>query len=255
LSEALGDELLKMLHEFRAATWPDDAEYKVATRWSSVKKANKKLIREKFLEYPAGVIKWPASWQMSKWSKGKKPELPKLQCRNVLELISHQFMNPELIFGWGKHIELKAYKNVTSNGEQAYGSIMSSPWAYETESELHQTNPNATLMPIILNEDGVALGKTNRQISTALSTIGNFDNTLQQQDISINCLNYLAKLSIPDEIQTHLVEKAGFNKTNAALAVTYFKKKLERLFWNLVLVPIRQAHEIGGMLCIYSIIY
>ena len=246
LSEEQGDILMKLVDDYANAEWRKHV--KVAKRWSSIKKAvGKHMTTEIPLQFTEAEeqITWPTEWRMDLWSSGRMPDLIQPQTKDVIEQIGRQLMNAELNWGWGEHIELKAYKSEDAHGVRTHGSIMSSDWAWETQSELHKKHPHGTILPIILNSDGVALGKTNRQACTALGIAGIYDDTLIEQDIAIACLNYIPTVPVPDEIIAHLMEHAHFNKTNATLAVTYFKKKLERAFWSLVLRPIREANQHG----------
>jgi Plavaka transposase len=248
LSRELGDELMELLHSFKASKELDE---KFPRSWKTIWRETRKYRQtESFVsadEVPEAV-KYPAEWNMEAWDYGDPPLNPVIQTRDVLQLIGRQLMNPEIIYGWGKHIQLKAFKQRSGN-ERSYGSVMSSEWAQHEEEELHKRSPMGTLLPIFLTSDGVALGSTNRQISTVLATCGIYDDTLMEQDIAVMCLNYLPKIPSPtEELIRHLMEKAKFTRTSAAMAIDYFKKHLERLFWTLVLRAIKGANEEGKLL-------
>jgi hypothetical protein len=58
LSEDEGDCILKIMHDFRSATWPNKT--KVAIRWKSIKKSILKHTKNDVpLKLAEGTIQWP----------------------------------------------------------------------------------------------------------------------------------------------------------------------------------------------------
>ena len=244
LSREMGDELLNLLHDFR------DMDYKglIATSWKSIIGYQKKIMSSE--TYLSHTVDYPTEWKMNQWRSGRPPGKIKITTRDPIQEIAMKLMHPEVIYGWGKHINYKAFESYELAADESrsrtYGCIMSSVWANKTEEKLLKRSAEGTLLPIILNGDGVALGSTNQQIETVLGTCGLFDDTLMEQPISTFCLNYMPKLPYSkEEFIDHLNKQAGFNKTKAKLAYEYFERKLERLFWSLVVKPICDANKNG----------
>jgi hypothetical protein len=91
---------LKITHDFRSAEWPDQT--KVATRWSTIKEAAKKLTTQKPLQLPDNQkMEWPIEFNMHAWTNGRRPLMPEVLTFNVLDMIAEQLINPELVYGWG----------------------------------------------------------------------------------------------------------------------------------------------------------
>ena len=240
LSKELGDELLEIMHEFRRIKF----EGKIATTWQSILDYKKRALpEEQVLKH---VVPWPKSFQMEKWAFGRLPNDIVVCSRDVVNLCGGLLVNPEIIFGYGRHINFKSYRQL-SDGVPCYGSVMSCNQVNLEDAELIKRSPKGLPLPIIFNSDGVQLGKTSRQICTALASCGMFDDTLLEQNISMMCLNYIPKLSHShEELVDHLTKKAGYNKTTAKAAIEYFEKRLIRIFWALASKPIKEFYKNGN---------
>jgi hypothetical protein len=93
-------------------------------------------------------------------------------------------MDPEVMFGWGKHLNFNAIKNheiIQNTAVRTQSHLMSSIWAEKTQEELLSRCPTGTVLPIIANSDGVAIGATNQSVNTAMGTFGNCDDMLGNQ--------------------------------------------------------------------------
>jgi len=239
LSSSLGNELLELMHDFRKLKFKG----RIAKNWQSVLDYKAKAMPHE--EVFTHTVPWPKYFNMDKWTFGRRPENVQIFVRDVVDIIALQLVNPELVFGYGRHIQFKPFTQL-SDGLPCQGSIMSSKQANEEDVQLIRRSPKGLPLPIIFNSDGVQLGKTNRQICTALATCGMFDDTLLEQNISMMCLNYIPKLSHSRvELIDHLTKKAGYNKTTAKKALEYFEKRLIRFFWALASKPIKECYEHG----------
>jgi len=228
------------------------ADVTIPTSWKTFIRRHKQRVEH--LSYVERDIEYPVCWQMDKWRSGTVPRAITIRYRNPISLISNMLMDPQLIFGWRNHIRFKTFKKYIQyedgGQERGFGDLMTSIWAEETERELltrtEERDRRATLMPIILNSDGVSLSATNHQINTTLCMIGNCSDRLLNQPCSKACLGYIPKLSFSEEeLINHLVEVAGMNKTNAKEFYFYFQHLIDREYWKDVIDIISQANKYG----------
>jgi hypothetical protein len=138
----------------------------------------------------------------------------------------------------------------TSEEDRSFSDIMSSKWAEETEKEMllrtEEKEGRATLLPIIFNSDGVALGETNQQVNTVLATCGLFSDYLIRQLVSKVCVGYIPKPTIfKEEAINHLQTVCGFSRSKAENAFGYYERDIVRNFWTLVLGPVKEANKKG----------
>lgn len=248
ISRAAGDALLTLINECRQT---ENVAIPLPKSWKTLSRFYTQ--ETKHYDILTKEVPYPKEWQVDKWRF--KPKPIKVSMRDPIEMIGQFLMSPSTAFGWRNHLQLTAWKkdilDANDNNERAYGDIMSSIWAEKTERELldRTTEPSkrATLFPVILNSDGVALGDTNRQATTALGALGNCSSKLMDNPLSKFCLGYIPKLGFSkEEIVSNLTAKGiGMNKTQAGEWYTYFEHVIERYFWTGIINTIRNANKNG----------
>ena len=189
---------------------------------------------------------FPAAWKMTLFPNCSVRFIT-LIARDPLFLVARQLMDPKLMYGYGEHMRYKAFKEENSQGERLHGPIMGTVHAEKTEEAILERDNKATILPFIFNSDGVALGKTNQQMTTVMFANGLMDDFLLEQPISKQCLGYLPKLPYSDaELEDHLVSRAGYaSKAVAKDAITAFKITMQNSYWAMVLEPIIRHHKHG----------
>lgn len=243
LSRALGNDLLSLVHS------ENEGKTTLPKSWETIKRLGDTIMDGE--EHLRGSLRFPREWKMERWAGGwNRGDRIEFAARDPLFMFSRLLMNPKFVYGYLRHLKFKAYME-TVGGEVAHGSIMSSKWAYETELELLKTFDRGTILPIILNSDGVALNKQgNRQANTFLCSFGICDDSLLDKAISKVCLGYAPKLPFSEEsLVNHLIKVAGYaNLTTAKLAIEAFARILLNKFWEMILNSIKKHNEKGSLM-------
>ena len=243
--------MLQVIHDYK-----DPKGKKLPKSWKSVTRLGEKLLKGE--ETLTMSLNFPEEWRMEKFDM-HSPTIPvvKLIARDPLFMVARQLMNPRLIYGYSDHIRYKSFREDNDIGERLHGCIMSSVWAEKTERSLLNRNDRGTILPLIFNSDGVALGKTNQQMTTVLAANGLMDDKLLEQPISKICLGYLPKLPFSEaELVVHLTKFANYSsKTVAQDAINCFKITMQNAYWAMVLAPIREHNKEGSAVLLFAIMF
>jgi hypothetical protein len=241
LSNMLGNDLLKLISKIRK--YPTT---KLPLSWRTITRK----YRDKGLhvQYSEKTIPYPEWWQMSEENSGVT-----IRAHDPLAQIAKQFMDPLIMFGHREHINFLYAPKVIHRArvdERVFSDLMSSPWAEHTEAEMldrsTEAQKRATLLPIIVNSDGVALGQTNQQLTTALGSCGLFDPYLIRQPAAAFLIGYIPKVEVPKEdIICHLNQKVGISRSQAERAYFYFERCVDRFFWDIALDHVKKANKTG----------
>jgi hypothetical protein len=104
----------------------------------------------------------------------------------------------------------------------------------------------ASLLPVIINSDGVALGQTNQQANTALGMFANCSDFFLKQPCSKFCFGYIPKLKLAKEaVLSHLTIVAGLTMAAAERAYFCFEHSIDQEFWKMIIEPIIKANKHG----------
>jgi Plavaka transposase len=222
--------------------------------WKSITNQSRKSVQH--IKYEETFVPFPDFWKVD---KGKFAPL-KIRARNILKLLSYLLVDAEIMFDHKDELRFKfkpkynsnkkKKPHTTSEEDRSYSDIMSSKWAEETEKELlsrtEEKEGRATLLPIIFNSDGVALGETNQQVNTVLATCGLFSDYLIRQLVSKVCVGYIPKPTIfKEEAINHLQTVCGLSRSKAENAFGHYERDVVRCFWDLVLGPVKEANKKG----------
>jgi len=133
---------------------------------------------------------------MDKFTGEKKPDPVTIRMKDPLNEAAKMLMNPEIVYGYKEHVHFIPFEMYAEEAEgksvRLFGPLMSSRWAERTDAELLsrtlEIKKRATLLPIWLNADGVALAETNRSANTVMMSPGFFNDVLLQKVFSKACL-------------------------------------------------------------------
>jgi Plavaka transposase len=241
ISRSEGNLLLDVIHRCRPGV------VRLPRSWDTILRRNRKAL--KHVRYIEQVVEYPGYWKMQEFKKVV------VRAIDPLEQIGRMLINPEIMFGYKDDVRFNFTARYVPGinhieNERLYADIMSSKWAQESEEEVLNITPEllqrATLLPIIVNSDGVALGQTNRQVVTAMGACGNFSDRVIRLPKSKFLLGYIPKPVYPKEVLlNHLVNIVGLSRAQAELSVFYYERDIDRCFWNLVLQPIKEAYKTG----------
>jgi hypothetical protein len=245
VSRECGDAILRlMIHAQRCP------QAKIPSTWQTIVKTEYKEVL-KINTKDELLVEWPDYMEMEHFTDEGPPKQIKIVANNILNQIAQKLVDPEItLSNWHEHLSFVSKQMVitsarTQEDERNYSDIMTSTWAEMTEREMRSRCDYGTLLPIIVNSDGVAVGGTKQSVTTCLGTFGNCSDKLHNSIISKFSLGYLSKLNITEEeLMTHLLRR-GKTKAVAKEIIKSFDRSLERLFWELVISPLRQAAKHG----------
>jgi Plavaka transposase len=256
ISRAQGNKLLYLISRARSMH-----DMKIPKNWRTVTRYTKKMSSSE-LWYETKV-EFPEYFHMENFKEGECPDKVVVRANDVIHKIGMKLVDPEIaLTKWNKHLNFKAVEVQTHDANtvedlRVYSHLMSSVWAGATESEMlkntEESERRATLLPIILNSDGVALGATNQSINTAMATFGNCDIELINQLCSKVILGYIPKRSYSKDLMLRHLQKNGHSKTQSLLAEFYFDRQIDLTFWNLIAEPIRKANKRGVYLKVLGV--
>ena len=245
VSDECGDAILGlMLH---AQSYPDA---KIPSTWETIVRSEYKNVLSQYTKDEL-LVPWPDYMEMDTFTSAGPPEKIKIVANNILTQIAQKLVDPEItLSNWHKQLSFVSKQMVgsdatTQEDERCYSDIMTSTWAEMTEREMLARCDYGTLLPVIVNSDGVAVGGTKQSVTTCLGTFGNCSDNLLNNVISKFSLGYLSKLNISEAELTSHLERRGKSTTMAKAIIKCFDRSLERSFWELVTAPLRKAGRRG----------
>jgi len=140
------------------------------------------------------TIPFPSHWEMDKWDSinGPIPANVVIRVRDPLDLIADQCVNPIIHFLLKEYVHINCYSKTNNNNEKVVCDIMSSEWAHKNVEEIHQIDPNGSLLPILFHVDGVCIGMNGKaNVAPVMMTLGWHSEELFKQDISKMVIGYI----------------------------------------------------------------
>jgi hypothetical protein len=112
------------------------------------------------------TVDWPLEWNMSEYEQlGYVPEAVKVIALDPYEVVAYKLCDPILQFLYKDHIKYNYFSTTLDDGTKCWSHFMSSEYAKYTEEEVKSYNPDAILLPLIIYNDGVALGLRQKVIN------------------------------------------------------------------------------------------
>jgi hypothetical protein len=112
------------------------------------------------------TVDWPIEWNMSNYEQlGYVPEAVKVIALDPYEVVAYKLCDPIIQFLYKDQIEYSYFSSTLEDGTKCWSHFMSSEYAKYTEEEVKSYNPDAILIPLIIYNDGVALGSRQKVIN------------------------------------------------------------------------------------------
>lgn len=195
------------------------------------------------------IMEWPEAFEMHRWDKkhGVPPEKIEMIGRDALFAAAELYVNPEVMFGWEKHINFKPYLLETPSKERYYKDIFSSEWAHMTmDMLLSNGHKDPYLMPILLYDDKVAINNTTTA-EAVFGTLGNFSPELMRKLFAKMHLGFIVGTESVNEtlLLEHLTKTLKKTKTVGLQMIKDLFRDTKRVFWKLTLGSLQNAFANG----------
>jgi hypothetical protein len=208
--------------------------------WRSISSKVKTKLEELIFYYNVDVS-YPEVWQIG----GNIPKVV-IRCRDPIECIAYMMIDPMIAFDPTFQVSAYHLQHPSSKSKVSDG-IMSSKWARETQKEIHAIDEKGILIPFIPYRDKVAVGNmSTKALDHAVGTIGNFARSHLNKDISKFSLGVIPELQHETEIERHLMETLKWSRSKVGKEIQYFKKEIDRKFWETCLGSI-YSHADSGL--------
>ena len=233
ISLASGNKEIKRILSYNPSS-------KLPTNWRSAKAKVESYVENfKLLTH---LVPFPAEWDIS-----NNIPLVRIQVRDVLDIVSCILADPKLQSSNEFYLDTKNRAGYTKKEKGKCDHIMSSSWALSSKDMIDKIDPKGIFIPIILYEDGITVDSAGvRNIDRIVLTLGNFSKKLRNCDASKYHVGFVPKIQKSSIILDHLRSK--FGKTRGHDAFKFFKLKIHRDMYRLILSTLKQISSTGSYL-------